>query len=128
MSGRGVITSRTTVSVKSTIDCSSSRPSSSEIVALRLARPSGAAACGAPRRAVGAVRQLAPRADDVEDASAVTGVSSRASGVKHRQQDVEHRFGIAPHDEHRQQVLADDDERDERDDERRRPSRRRGCR
>ena len=31
MSGRGVITSRTTVSVKSTIDCSSSRPSSSEI-------------------------------------------------------------------------------------------------
>ena len=31
MSGRGVITSRATVSVKLTIDCSSSRPSSSEI-------------------------------------------------------------------------------------------------
>src|SRR5688500_19524216 len=31
ISGRGVITSRTTVSVKSTIDCSSSRPSCSEM-------------------------------------------------------------------------------------------------
>ena len=49
---------------------------------------------------------------------AVIGTSSVRDRVKGRQEDVEHALGIAPHDEHRQQVLADDDEGDQRDDER----------
>ena len=74
MSGRGVMTSRTTVSVKSTTDCSSSRPSSCEMTpssSVRWRGPSGPLrqlrqerlSCPVPRRP--GVVAVPPHVDDV---------------------------------------------------------------
>ncbi len=118
MSGRGVITSRTTVSVKSTTDWSSSRPSSSEML------PSSATGSGAPGAA--ACEPLpAPPGDSLRSRRCpmtpmrIERQRAQQPGqrVEHRQQHVEHAFGVRPHDQHRHQVLARRDECPKRDDE-----------
>ena len=53
----------------------------------------------------------------IDRSARVIGSSTRRDRVKRRQQDIEHALGIAPHDEHREHVLADDHERHQRDDE-----------
>ena len=94
MSGRGVITSRTTVSVKSTTDCRSSRPSSSEI------SPSSLAVSGC--RAAGGVVPLplavsrSRRLPRIWSSAAVSGVMSRASGLNTGSRKSSTRSGSAP--------------------------------
>src|SRR5918993_905226 len=105
MSGRGVITSRTMVSVKSTIDCSSSRPSASEIAPSASDSPSPAFSS----LASAAPPPLAASRSRPDHADHCGGHRPQRpdDGVKHREQDVEDRFRIAPDDQHRQHVLAD---------------------
>ena len=111
MSGRGVMTSRTSVSPKSTIDCSRARSSrsirfcsspASDAVG-RLAR----ALLRGPRRRVLA---LAPAVDDQPDERAGQRMQEAGGEIERRQQELERLLGVVPHDEERQHVLEEQDE------------------
>ena len=118
MSGRGVITSRTIVSRKSTSDRSSSRACPSWISACvgsgaaLVDRRFGFCRRSAPAAAPGAGRQSAA-------ARPVSGFSTRATTSKDGSSSVEHPLGIAPDDRQRDDVLADEHEDQCRHDEQR---------
>ena len=122
MSGRGVITSRTSESPKSTMFCSSRRsspainPSCSAVSMNALAASfassavSSAAGCSDARRLFATDRAI----------QRVNGDNSFAIGIEGRQQQFQHPFGIAADDEQRKEQLEHDRERRDGDDDQRR--------
>ena len=114
MSGRGVITSRTSVSPKSTMLCSSRRSSPSMmpfLLAGRRGRPSSTSLGFLGRVVVGDGVPAPRRRATVRAVQRVTGPSSPGDRAERRQQQLEHPLGIAADDQQRQQQLADDHER-----------------
>ena len=122
MSGRGVMTSRTRVPPKSTIDCSSARSSRSIrfVLLRRLGAVGGLGLRSSALGAGGRVLALAPAVDDQAHERPGQRVEEARGEIERRQQELEHLLGVAPDDEQRQHVLEEQDEhRDEQQQHRR---------
>ena len=111
MSGRGVITSRTSVPPKSTIDCSSAALLPLDQALLLAGFEVGVRRLPAPPPrgvAAGCVRAArAAASDDQPDQRAGQRMQEPRGDVERRQQHCSARSGLLPHDQHRQHVLAD---------------------